>query len=140
MIWDKGIREARLMAENLAMSDPYIFTDDDVLIVGKDWVKRAVNAMLANPVYGACSSLSLVEGENRANGEGEIYDMHMVGQPMIIRKGLMAEVPEMDLDNECGVIDSFLRSKGLKEGLVNGLRHNHLGHGFSGTPCSFWGY
>jgi len=33
---DKGIREARIFAEQGALTDPYIFCDDDILIVVKD--------------------------------------------------------------------------------------------------------
>lgn len=137
---DMGIREARKAAEELASSDPYIFTDDDVLIVGKDWVKRGVEAMLANPEYAVCSSLSLIEGENLATGTGTIYEMHAVGQPMFIRKGILSDLPEMTLDQECGIIHKYVLDKGFKEGLINGLRHNHLGHGFSSNPALHWGY
>lgn len=140
-----GIQEGRLHAEKEAQSDPYIVTDDDVLIVGKDWVKRAVDALLGSPEYGAVSSLSLIETENLAiappdTPKGSIYPMHAVGAPMVIRKGLMKDLPEMDLNSECGVIHKFLLDKGYKEGLVNGLRHNHMGHGFSSNPALFWGY
>jgi len=108
--------------------------------VGKDWVNRAVKAMLGHPEYRACSTLSLVEGENQATGEGEIYEMHAVGAPMIIRKGTMVDLPDMDLNNECGTIHKMILDRGGKEGLINGLRHNHLGHGFSSNPALFWGY
>jgi len=137
---DMGIREGRQFAEQTALSDPYIVTDDDVLLVGKDWVNRAVKAMLGHPEYRACSTLSLVEGENQATGEGEIYEMHAVGAPMIIRKGTMVDLPDMDLNNECGTIHKMILDRGGKEGLINGLRHNHLGHGFSSNPALFWGY
>lgn len=135
-----GIKQGRMLAEQEAESDPYIFTDDDVLIVGRDWVARAVSALKAHPEFGAVSSLSLIEGENLAKGVGEVYEMHAVGAPMIIRKGFMVNLPEMDLGSECGVIHKFLLEKGYKEGLVNGLRHNHMGHGFSSNPALFWGY
>ncbi len=135
-----GIREGREWAERIAASDPYIFTDDDVLIVGKDWVKRGTEAMLAHPEYAVCSSLSLVEGENLATGTGTIYDMHAVGAPMWIRKGILTDLPEMTLDQECGVIHKYVLDKGYKEGLINGLRHNHLGHGFSSNPILHWGF
>jgi hypothetical protein len=140
LLRDQPIREGRLFADEWAKSDPYIITDDDVLIVGKDWVKRGLEAMLANPEYGVCSTLSLVEGENEAKGSGVIYPMHAVGQPMWIRKGLMADLPPFDFTFECQVIQSHIEAKGFKEGIINGLRHNHIGHGFSGTPVHFWGY
>lgn len=157
---DFGIREGRAKAEEMAESDPYIYTDNDVLIVGKDWVKRAASAILTYPEYAAVSSLSLVEGENQAkcppeyDGMTLIYPMHAVGAPMIIRKGffkfalgpnlfdpadLAPVVPEMDLNSECGVLHKYCLDRGWKEGLVNGLRHNHLGHGFSSNPALHWG-
>lgn len=142
---DYSIREAREYAEANASSDPYIFTDDDVLIMGTDWVKRAVEIMLRHPEYAIVSTLSIIEGENQAKGEGEIYEMHAVGAPMLIRKGICVNLPEMTLDNECGTLHKFVLDKGFKMGLLNGtngnpLRHNHLGHGFSSNPALRWAY
>ena len=138
-----GIRQARAYAEQHASSDPYIYTDDDVVIVGKNWIKRGVEAMLANPEYKVCSSLSLIEGENLAvppPGAGAIYPMHSVGAPMWIRKGFLTDLPEMTLNSECGLIDEYVKAQGFKEGLITGLRHLHLGHGFSSTPGLDFGY
>ena len=137
---DMGIRQGRQIAEEEATTDPYIVTDDDVLIVGKDWVKRGREAMLGNKEFAVCSSLSLIEGENLATGTGTIYDMHAVGAPMWIRKGVLKEFPEMDLNSECGVIHKMVLDLGYREGLINGLRHNHLGHGFSSNPALHWGF
>src|SRR5215475_3158886 len=61
-----GIREGRMQAEREAQSDPYIYTDDDVLIVGEKWVERGTRVMLDNPHFAVVSTLSLVEGENLA--------------------------------------------------------------------------
>ena len=145
MLVDYPIREGRQFAENSAKSDPYIFTDSDVLIVGKDWVKRGTETFLADSSYGAVSTLSLVETENAAlpKTENDIYPMHWVGAPMWIRKGLLTDLPEMTLGSECGVIHDYLKEKGYAEGLFNPslkLRHNHLGSGFSSNPNLHWGY
>jgi len=137
---DRDVRGLRELAEHEAKSDPYIFTDDDVLIVGKDWVKRGVEALLAHPEYAIVSSLSLVEGENLAKGTGTIYEMHAVGAPSFIRKGFCKDLPPMDINSECGVLHKHVLDQGKKMGLVNGLRHNHLGHGFSGNPALHWGF
>ena len=145
------IREGRQFAENSAKSDPYIFTDSDVLIVGKDWVRRGAEAFLPDTAYGAVSTLSLVETENMARPnemrgaliEPNIYPMHWVGAPMWIRKGLLTDLPEMTLGSECGVIHEYLKGKGYDEGLFNPslkLRHNHMGHAFSSNPALHWGY
>ena len=144
-IYDKGIKEGREIAERQAQSDPYIFTDDDCLIVGKDWVKRAVEIMLANPQFKIVSTLSLVETENmaRPSVDAPIYPMHMVGQPMLIRKGTCTNLPDMDFNSECGVLHKMVLDQGFQEGLFHPdlrIRHNHLGHGFSGTPVHFWGF
>lgn len=154
IIGTKDIRGVRAEAESLAESDPYIFTDDDVLIVGKDWVKRTVDLVLAEPIYGAVSTLSLVETENTAlpcdiqmDGgklwrQQDIYPMHWVGAPMILRKGLCVDLPEMTIGSECGDIHALMKKLGRDQGLVHPkhrIRHNHLGHGFSSNPNLHWG-
>ena len=157
-ILNEGIRAGRQFSEDSALSDPYIFTDDDCLIVGKDWVKRAVEIMLANPQFKIVSTLSLVETENAARPPSEwhyingpehvpsptaIYPMHMVGQPMLIRKGTCVNLPEMSFDQECAVLHKLVLDQGFEEGLFHPdlrIRHNHLGHGFSGSPVHFWGF
>jgi hypothetical protein len=142
---DLGIRENREFAEKQSQSDPYIFTDNDLLILGKDWVTRTTNILLAHPEYAIASTLSIVEGENQAKGQGEIYEMHAVGQPMLIRKGACVNLPPMDLNSECGALHKMVLGQGRKMGLIQGvegmpLRHNHLGHGFSSNPALRWGY
>jgi hypothetical protein len=60
---------------------------------------------------------------------------------MWIRKGILLELPEMDINGECGAIDQLVLTKGYKEGLISGIRHNHLGHGFSmSNPDFCFGY
>lgn len=145
-----GITAGRAMAEQRAESDPYIFTDDDVVIVGKDWVSRGREIMLLNGDYGIVSTLSLVETENTARPKYElngdqpaIYPMHWVGAPMWIRKGILTEMPEMTLGDECGLLHQYIARKGYREGLFHPdlrIRHNHLGHGFSSNPNLHWGY
>lgn len=140
---DREIREGRLWAEEHAVSDPYIFTDDDVVIHGKDWLARGRDVVLGNPEYACCSTLSLVETENVArpmNGE-LIYPMHWVGAPMWVRKGILGDdLPEMTLGSECGVIHEYVKQKGFQEGLIAGIRHMHLGYGFSSNPNLHTGY
>jgi hypothetical protein len=139
----KGIREGRQFAEEHASGEIYIYSDDDVVVVGHNWIERGLKVMLAHPEYAVASSLSLIEGENLAKppaGAGDIYDMHAVGAPMWVRKGILTDLPEMTLNNECGKIDDYVKAKGFKEGLITGLRHSHLGHGFSSTPGLDFGY
>ena len=87
--------------------------------------------------------VTLVEGENQAvppPGAGLIYPMHWVGAPMWIRKGILTDLPGMTLNNECEQIHNYVLAKGFQEGLITGLRHLHLGHGFSSTPGLDFGY
>jgi hypothetical protein len=140
IIHDREIRDGRVYAEKAATSDPYIVTDDDVVIHGKDWLRRGREVLLANPDYAIASTLSLIESENAAVGEGPIYPMHWVGAPMWIRKGILTDLPEMDLGGECRVIHEYVAAKGFKEGLIAGIRHMHLGYGFSSNPNLHWGY
>jgi hypothetical protein len=150
---DMAVNEFRAYCEWIAHTDPYIISDDDVLIVGQKWVERAVALMLANPRFAIVSTLSLIEGENLAvpgyiSGKPEeqqmdIYPMHAVGQPMLIRKGICTDLPPMDLNNECGTLHKFVLDKGYEMGLIHPkhhIRHNHMGHAFSSNPSLFWGY
>ena len=130
----KDLSAQRHWADSHSKSELYIFTDDDCLIVGKDWIARGLEAMHKCPEYGIGATLSLIEGENVAKGEGIMYPMHMVGHPMFVRKGLLADVQIPDWPRECAHIQLHIERKGFREGIINGLRHNHLGHGFSGTP------
>ena len=135
------IREHRLWAESRAQSEIYIVTDDDVLPHGKNWLARGFAAMQKHPEYVVCSTLSLVEGENLATGEGEIYPMHAVGAPMWIRRGILGnDLPEFAFTHECGAIDDYVKAKGFQEGLINGLRHIHIGHGMSQDLQMVWGF
>lgn len=144
-IADMPIREGRYYAELEAQSDPYLFIDDDVLLVGKDWVERGARIVLNNPRFAIVSCLSLVEGENmaRPSCDDEIYPMHAVGQPMFIRKGICVDLPEMSLDQECGILHKLVLDKGFEMGLFHPrllLRSNHMGHGFSSNPILRWGF
>lgn len=139
---DEPVRAARLRAERDATTDPYIFTDDDVLPWGKDWVEIGTAAMLANPEYGACSTRSVIAEEmgNYNPPEGAIYEVPAVGAPMWIRKGYLHDLPEFMFVEECIVIHNHLRLKGKKEGIIAGIRHLHLGFGFATREDLVRGY
>ena len=145
LVKDMGITQGRVFAERHAESDPYAFTDDDCLIVGEKWLDRAASMVLANPKFAIVSTLSLIEGENLAvpHDDSDIYEMHSVGQPMLIRKGICVNLPDMDLNQECGILHKFVLDKGYQMGLIHPkhhIRHNHMGSGFSSNPALFWGY
>jgi hypothetical protein len=133
--WDKGIREARLWAEQNATSDPYIFTDDDVLPFGKDWLDRGTRILLAHPEYAIASTRSVIKEEMCSEGPGDIYEVRCVGAPMWIRKGILGpDVPELPFRDECILLDAYVRKKGYKEGIINGIMHHHLGFGCATDP------
>lgn len=146
VIGTTDIKGVRLGCDEKALSEVYVVTDDDLLILGKNWVKRVTDILLRHPEYGAISTLSVIERENTLrppNDTDELYEAHAIGAPMVIRKGVIAGVPEMDLNSECMVIYEHLKAKGLKEGIVNpafNLRHNHCGNGFSNNLDMRWGY
>jgi len=133
----------RTFSERNATSDPYVFTDDDVMILGKDWLKIAEN-VLKEP-FGVLSTLSIVEGENSAKAPFDLpdraaYEMHAVGAPSIIRKGIFTDLPPMTIGNECGTLHKICLDKGYRMGLIKGLRHSHLGHGLTiYEPGLRWG-
>ena len=135
---DMPIREGRLWAEQQAKSEFYIFTDDDVLPWGKNWLERGLSAMSGNPQFGACSSRSVIAEErgNYSIPEGtEILGVPCVGAPLWMRKGLLFDnFPEHLFVEECIVLHNYLAKKGYKEGIISGLEHLHLGFGFATSP------
>jgi hypothetical protein len=139
-----GIREGRLWAERTATSDIYIFSDDDVLPWGKDWLERGLLAMGNNPEFAACSSRSVI-AEERGNYEipqgVEILPVPCVGAPLWMRRGILGpDLPEFLFVEECIVLHNYLLKKGFKEGIISGLEHHHLGFGFATTPNLVRGY
>lgn len=142
LLVDRGIREGRREAETLAESDPYIYTDDDVLPWGKNWIATGRAILLAHPEYAVASTRSVIKNEMCVEGPGDIYPVHAVGAPMWIRKGILGEdLPlEFPFVSECQLIDNYVAAKGYKEGILNGIWHLHLGYGFSTTPQFVAGY
>jgi hypothetical protein len=137
-------REARLYAEAAADSDPYIFTDNDVLPHGKDWISKGVKAMLAHPEYGACSTKSLIVNESPFDtrpGDCDIFPVPCVGAPMWMRKNILKDdLPEHLFVSECIVLHQYMKDRGYLQGIINGIAHVHLGHGFSTDPRWVTGY
>lgn len=139
IVVDKGIREARVYAEKKATSDPYIFTDDDVLPFGKDWIARGTRILLDHPEFAIASTQSVIKEEmlnlSHEQQEAEIFDARCVGAPMWIRKGVLGpDLPDFPFRDECVVIDHYVRQKGFKEGIINCQWHHHLGFGCATDP------
>lgn len=138
-IVDRPIREARLRAEELATSDPYLFLDDDVLPFGKNWIRKGTAILLANPEYAIASTRSVIKEEmlnlSHEQEEADIFEARCVGAPMWIRKGILKDdLPEFQFREECVAIDAYVRQKGFKEGIINGIFHHHLGYGCATDP------
>jgi hypothetical protein len=137
-LWDKGIREGRMEAEARAESDPYIYSDDDVLPFGKDWLAKGTRILLDHPEFAIASTRSVIKEEmlnlSHEQESAEIFEVRCVGAPMWIRKGILKDLPEFSFREECIVIDNYVRQKGYKEGIINGIWHHHLGFGCATDP------
>jgi hypothetical protein len=143
ILTDMDYRHARLVAEQLATTDIYLFNDDDCLPHGKNWTETGLKAMLAHPEYGACSTKSLIVNESpfdTKEKECDIFPVPCVGAPMWVRKGIIKDdLPEYLFVSECIEIHNYMKKKGFKQGIINGIKHVHIGHGFS-TSADIWGY
>jgi hypothetical protein len=138
---DVHYRKARLLAEEQAQSEIYIFTDDDCLAHGKNWTETGLTAMMRHPEYGACSTKSLIVNESPFNGEGDIFPVPCVGAPMWVRRGIIKDdLPEYLYVSECIELHAYMKKKGFLQGIINGIFHVHLGHGFSTDPRWVLGY
>lgn len=140
---DMDIREGRIWAEKTAETDPYIFTDDDVLPWGKNWVQHGTDVMLRNPEYAVASTRSVIAEEmgNYQPPDTEIYEIPCVGAPMWVRKGIIGpDIRDFLFVEECIEIDNYVKRKGYKTGIISGIRHLHLGFGFATDPRLVRGY
>jgi hypothetical protein len=141
LLVDMDYRLARLHAEKESESDIYIFEDDDCLPHGKNWTNIGLTAMMRHPEYGACSTKSLIVNESPFNGDGDIFPVPCVGAPMWVRRGIIKnDLPKYLYVSECIEIHSYMKKKGFLQGIINGIFHVHLGHGFSTDPRWVVGY
>lgn len=136
--------ESRRYAERVAESERYILADDDHLILGTDWAKRAASTGVANPDYGILAARSVIQterfGDNWTDISGpSIIPYPYVGCPCIIRKGA---VDYSKLNSPANAQDETLcdamHKAGMKTGFIRGLDYNHLGHGFSQVEPILW--
>jgi hypothetical protein len=138
---DLDYREYRLLGEKMAQSDPFIFDDDDCLPHGKNWIRKGRDILLDNPTYALASTRSLVETEAPFTGVGDIFSVPAVGAPMWVRKGIIGEdLPTYNFVEECIVLFNYMKERGYQSGMMNGIRHMHLGYGFSTDPRWRFGY
>jgi len=138
-LWNMPIRAARLHAEKMATTDPYIFTDDDVLPFGKDWIAHGTRILLAHPEYALASTQSVIKEEmlnlSHAQEEADIFEARCVGAPLWVRKGILGDdLPDFPFRDECVALDAYVLKKGFKSGIINGIRHHHLGFGCATDP------
>ena len=136
---DDGIRETRLRAEKEATSDIYIFTDDDVLPFGKDWIAHGTRILLAHPEYALASTQSVIKEEmlnlSHAQEEADIFEARCVGAPLWVRKGILGDdLPDFPFRDECVALDAYVLKKNYKSEIINDIRHHHLGFGCTTNP------
>lgn len=136
---------SRLYADEQAQTDPYLLIDDDHLILGSDWVGRAVRVWQDQAVgYTMLSATSHLVVEQPAWPEGQprpvVYQApHCCGAPYLTSPGAvpysMFSGPPTQQDQ---VVSDWMRLQGLKFGYMRDLTYNHVGHGFSQTEPAWW--
>jgi len=124
----------REYAAKHAKGEYYILADDDHLILGDEWAKRAIRGV--KPGYGILSARSVVRGEyvddpNRRGG----------GCPCIIRKGLGIDFSKLYGVKPCyqdPTIEDELLKNQLMQGYIPGLDYLHAGFGLSQVEPRCW--
>ena len=130
---------SRRYAEERAAGELYILADDDHLILGKDWVKRAVTAAEQNPGYGILAARSVIQTERFGGNETEVIPHPYVGCPCVIRRGAVDYGKLQSPANlQDGTLCDAMRAAGYTTGFIRGLDYNHLGHGFSQVEPVLW--
>jgi len=141
---------SRDYAEKNATTNPYIFIDDDHMILGKDWVQRAMKLwyQFADNRTAFFGSDSIMPSENqKANYErntgqqaGEVYQApYAMGAPLIHRKGVIdysqfsGPAPQQD-----DIVTQHLRAKGMRFCYMRDILYLHLGFGLSQVQPLLW--
>jgi hypothetical protein len=135
---------SRQYAENTAQTDPYIFADDDHLILGRDWVHRAVEVWNANPGYTMLTAASAVRGETSYEGalwqEGLQTDIACVGATMIHKKGVVpydkfsGKASQQDV-----IVCDWMKANEKKFAIMKSVHYLHLGFGLSQVEPLLYG-
>jgi hypothetical protein len=132
--------DARCYAERTATSKYYIFSDDDILPLGANWIERALGVAGRNPDYAILSG-NQVNHSARVKPQGyEVQPAHMAGSPQLIRKGMIdwtqLSGPGKDEDE---IVGDYCAEHRLLQGVMVNLDVNHIGQGFSVMNPAYWG-
>ncbi len=126
---------SRIFAETTATNPFYILADDDHLILGENWAKRAAEQLQAKPDYALLSGRSVIVGEF-ADIQGLFYG---TGCPCVLRKGAIDYHQLVGPANlQDGIIGEALRRKDWKAGYGEGLDYIHAGYGLSQVEPKLW--
>ena len=141
---------SRDYAEKHATTSPYIFVDSDHMLLGRDWVQRAMKLwyQFADNRTAFFGSDSIMPSENqKANYErntgqqaGEVYQApYAMGAPLIHRKGVIdysqfsGPAPQQD-----DIVTQHLRAKGMRFCYMRDILYLHLGFGLSQVQPLLW--
>lgn len=135
---------SRRYAEEHAESDPYIFCDDDHLVLGKDFAPRLLEEWVKHPGYVLLTASSAVRGETPYPGtlwqEGVYEQVACVGATMVHKKGV---IPYHQFSGKASMQDSvvcdWLAAHGHKFALSKAVHYLHLGFGLSQVEPLLWG-
>ncbi len=135
---------SRKYADENATTDPYIFIDDDHLLLGADWVKRALAEWEENPGYTLLSATSCVATEIPYPGalwqQGLYTEAACAGAPMIHKKGVIPY--QQFMGQKAGqqdiVVADWLRAHGHKFAMMKSVHYLHLGYGLSQVEPLLW--
>lgn len=128
----------RVWADVHSDTDVYIMTDDDVMPLGLEFIKRGLKMMEDNPEYTILTARLLPETLDNinelSNSQGIIDHPHITsGGLNFVRKGPVAEVlrPHMLQFFDDSKATYWLREKGYKIGVMRDVYANHIGTGVS---------
>lgn len=129
--WPDGFQwTSRVYAEERAEGPYYILSDDDTLILGENWAKRAVEAM--EDGYGLLSGRSMLVGERIEAAGEKILEYPNVGCPCVIRKGAV-DYRELSgpPNQQDAIVCEAMHKAGYRTGFIRGLDYIHAGMGLS---------
>lgn len=135
---------SRKYADENATTDPYIFIDDDHLLLGADWVKRALAEWEENPGYTLLSATSCVATEIPYSGAlwqtGLYTEAACAGAPIIHKKGVIPYQQFMGqkASQQDIVVADWLRAHGHKFAMMKSVHYLHLGYGLSQVEPLLW--
>jgi hypothetical protein len=127
------------IAEQVAISDPYIICNDDNLPYGQDFVSKGLDIMARYPEYGVISGV-VTNGHEPYDTENEVHKIHAVGGLVFLRKGLVTEFPPLEDCHWDIERHRQVTAKGYKSGYSYRLPYLHMGAHFSvANPAFFTG-